>query len=72
MGILYVSGDELDTTLTSADGEGYIQKPYALEDLIQALRTIREIKLGVVDGFVTGPRGFRRFNDYLTPVRPAA
>ena len=69
MGILYVSGDELNTTLTSADGEGYIQKPYVLEDLVQALRTIREIKLG---GSASPSRGFRRFNDRLPSDRSAA
>ena len=44
MGILYVSGDPLGRVLTKADGEAYIQKPYALADLVQALETIRQIK----------------------------
>lgn len=44
MGILYVSGDPLSRILTKADGEAYIQKPYVLSDLTQALQTVRQIK----------------------------
>ena len=72
MGILYISGDELNKTLTSADGEGYIQKPYALDDLIQALRSIREVQLGGDRGSAPRSRGFRRFRDPPPIDRPAA
>lgn len=44
MGILYVSGDPLNTRLTSADGEAYIQKPYRMSDLTCALHIIQEMK----------------------------
>jgi len=44
MGILYVSGDPLGDILTSLDGDAYIQKPYGIDDLIRALRAVREIK----------------------------
>lgn len=44
MKILYVSGDPLNTRLTHADGEAYIQKPYGMYDLSRALRIIQEMK----------------------------
>jgi DNA-binding response OmpR family regulator len=44
MKILYVSGDPLDTKLTRSDGEAYIQKPYGMKDLSNALSIIQEMK----------------------------
>lgn len=45
MGILYASGDPLDNKLTMEDGEAYIQKPYGLYDILQALSIVRAIKM---------------------------
>lgn len=58
MGILYVSGDSLNTILTKADGDAYIQKPYAMNDLIRALGIVIEMKSGVVVAPSMFPRGF--------------
>jgi DNA-binding response OmpR family regulator len=44
MGILYVSGDPLNTILTKNDGDAYIQKPYGMHDIIRALTIILEMK----------------------------
>ena len=45
MAILFVSGDPLDGKLSEADGEAYLQKPYGMHELLQALRIVREIKM---------------------------
>jgi len=44
MGILYATGDALNTILSNADGEAYIQKPYGRNDLLKALETVQAIK----------------------------
>lgn len=44
LGILYVSGDSLNTRLTHKDGDAYIQKPYGMKDLSQAILIIHEMK----------------------------
>ena len=46
MGILYVSGDPLENTLTAVDGDAYLQKPYGLQELCCALQVIHEMKCG--------------------------
>ena len=58
MGILYVSGDPLNTRLTKDDGDAYIQKPYGMYDLIHALDIIVEMKSGCVVASSMFPRGF--------------
>ena len=59
MGILYASGDPLKNRLTSADGEAYIQKPYGMDDMVQALRIVHELKTnGDISSF-TFPNNFR-------------
>lgn len=63
MGILYVSGDPLGRILTRADGEAYIQKPYGLADLTQALRTIRQIKTTGFPGSTVVSRNFHLLED---------
>lgn len=59
MGILYVSGDALRNTLTIADGDAYIQKPYRLEDLDNALDIVSKIKKNIAISPSTFPTGFR-------------
>lgn len=44
MGILFASGDSLENMLSSADGVGYIQKPYSEKELLHALAIVRAIK----------------------------
>lgn len=46
MGILYVSGDPLKDRLGRADGEAYLQKPYGMKEVAQALRIVHEVKAG--------------------------
>lgn len=58
MGILYVSGDPLNTILTKRDGDAYIQKPYGMYDLIRALDIIVEMKSGHIIASSMFPRGF--------------
>src|ERR1700676_5174594 len=58
-GVLYATGtDARNSTLTLADGEALIEKPYRNEDLLRALAIVREI---VTDGTATPPfpSGFR-------------
>jgi two-component system, response regulator PdtaR len=58
-GVLYATGtDARDSTLTLADGEALITKPYRNEDLVRALAIVREI---VTSGTATPPfpHGFR-------------
>jgi two-component system, response regulator PdtaR len=59
LGILYATGDDARTsTLTAADGEASIAKPYHPEDIVRALMIVREI---VTAGTATPPfpSGFR-------------
>lgn len=44
MAILYVSADDLGDTLTSMDGEAYIQKPYSINDLLLSVHIVHEIR----------------------------
>ena len=47
LGVLYATGtDARNSTLTIADGEGLISKPYRSEDLVRALAIVREIATG--------------------------
>jgi CheY-like chemotaxis protein len=58
-GVLYTTGGAPQaTTLTRADGEASITKPYSVEDLVRALEIVREIATG---GTATPPlpQGFR-------------
>jgi two-component system, response regulator PdtaR len=46
-GVLYTSGEDARiSTLTLADGEASIAKPYSVEDLVRALEIVREIATG--------------------------
>jgi DNA-binding response OmpR family regulator len=58
-GVLYTTGKDARTsTLTPADGEALIVKPYSAEDVVRALEIVRGIAIG---GTATPPfpRGFR-------------
>jgi DNA-binding response OmpR family regulator len=58
-GVLYTTGDDARiSTLTLADGEASIGKPYRAEDLVRALEIVRQIATG---GTATPPfpQGFR-------------
>ena len=58
-GVLYATGDDvLQSTLTLADGEASIAKPYRPEDIVRALAIVWEI---VTVGTATPPfpQGFR-------------
>lgn len=52
IGILYATGNGVTNALSRADGEAYIEKPYRMNDVIQALRIVHEIK---ATGIVTPP-----------------
>jgi DNA-binding response OmpR family regulator len=46
-GVLYTTGEDARiSTLTLADGEAAIVKPYSAEDLVRALEIVREIATG--------------------------
>lgn len=59
MGILYATGDDVrNSTLTRADGNASIAKPYRNEDVVDALVIVQEIMTGgTVDRAF--PTGFR-------------
>jgi len=58
MGILYASGDPLNNTLTAADGEAYLQKPYGMNDLLRALRIVHAIRTGADIAGLAFPKNF--------------
>jgi DNA-binding response OmpR family regulator len=58
VGILYASGDPLHDELTRADGEAYIQKPYGMKNLLQALYIVHEVKLNRAVPEAVFPEGF--------------
>jgi DNA-binding response OmpR family regulator len=46
-GVLYTTGEDArSSTLTRADGEASIRKPYLAEDLVRALEIVREMATG--------------------------
>jgi DNA-binding response OmpR family regulator len=46
-GVLYTTGENARTsTLTLADGEAAIAKPYSIEDLVRALEIVQDIATG--------------------------
>jgi len=59
MAILYASGDPLEGKLTRLDGEAYIQKPYQMHDLLQAVRIVHEIKERHDISSLSFPKNFR-------------
>ena len=68
-GVLYATGDDArHSSLTLADGEASIGKPYRLEDVVRALAIVREIATA---GTATSPfpSGFRLLPEFAT--RPA-
>jgi DNA-binding response OmpR family regulator len=63
-GVLYATGDDArNSTLTLADGDASIAKPYRPEDLLRALAIVREIATG---GTATKPfpPGFRLLPEF--------
>lgn len=69
MGILYVSGDELDKVLTKDDGDAYMQKPYGLYDLSRALQVIQKMKTEGSASEDLFPLNFHLLKDAL-PLNP--
>jgi DNA-binding response OmpR family regulator len=68
-GVLYATGDDArNSSLTLADGEASIGKPYRMEDIVRALAIVREIATA---GTATSPfpSGFRLLPEFAT--RPA-
>ena len=67
-GVLYATGDDArSSTLTLADGEASIAKPYSPEDVVRALAIVREI---VTTGTATPPfpRGFHLLLESTAPL----
>ena len=58
MGVLYASGHVGQMSLTMADGEALIVKPYRSEDVIRALRIVEQI-VSTRNASRSFPRGFR-------------
>jgi two-component system, response regulator PdtaR len=70
-GVLYASGDDARiSTLTLADGEAAIAKPYRDADVVRALAIVREI---VTTGTATPPfpSGFRLLPEFSTRLAQA-
>ncbi len=52
-GVLYATGDDIrNSTLTAADGEASISKPYRSADVVRALEVVREM---MMSGTATPP-----------------
>jgi DNA-binding response OmpR family regulator len=51
-GVLYTTGIADENTLTAANGEGCLRKPFRPDDLLRALKIIEQI---VTSGFATPP-----------------
>lgn len=58
MGILYATADTLNRSLTRLDGEAYIRKPFMMEELLQALHIVQELKEEKNVEFYPFPRNF--------------
>jgi DNA-binding response OmpR family regulator len=62
-GVLYSTGDDARiSTLTLADGEASIAKPYRAEDIVRALEIVREIATGGT-ATLPFPPGFRLLSE---------
>ena len=72
MGILYASGDPLRGKLTTADGDAYIQKPYGMKDLIQAIRIVHTIKTNGDVSSLPFPRNFSLLRNRIEKNRESA
>jgi DNA-binding response OmpR family regulator len=71
-GVLYATGDDArNSSLTRADGEASIAKPYRPEDIVRALALVREIS---TTGTATPPfpPGFRRLPEAATRLVQAS
>jgi DNA-binding response OmpR family regulator len=71
-GVLYATGDDArNSTLTQADGDASIAKPYSPEEVIRALAIVREV---VTTGATTRPfpSGFRLLPEFVTRFAEAA
>ena len=67
-GVLYATGDDVrNSTLTLADGDASITKPYRPEDIVRALTIVREI---VTAGLAKSPfpPGFRLLPKFAAPI----
>ncbi len=64
LGILYASGNTMQTCMTSADGHAYLTKPYTSVDLLRALVLVRSLS---VDG--TADQPFPRGFQVLSPAK---
>lgn len=69
MGILFASGDSLGTKLTVADGDAYLQKPYQMKDLLEAVHIVHEIKEHRDISRLPFPRNFRLLKNAVKPDR---
>lgn len=54
LGILYATGNGADDSLTKADGQAYIGKPYRMQDMLRALKIVDEIRT-TKGGFSSSP-----------------
>ena len=61
MGVLYASGHVGQMSLTRADGEALIVKPYRSEDVIRALRIVEQI-VSTRNASRSLPKGFSILN----------
>jgi DNA-binding response OmpR family regulator len=72
MGVLYATGGDFRTsTLTLADGDAMIAKPYRPVDAVRALAIVREL---VSEGSATPPfpLGFRLLSEVIVPLARAS
>jgi hypothetical protein len=72
LGVLYATGDDARTsTLTLADGDASITKPYRPEDVVRALAIVQEI-LTAGAATLPFPAGFRLLPQFATRFADAS
>ena len=72
IGVLYATGAEVrNSTLTIADGEALIEKPYCTMGLVRALAIVREMVTGG-NARPPFPPGFRLLTKFVPPPAYAA
>jgi two-component sensor histidine kinase/CheY-like chemotaxis protein len=69
LGILYTTGDAGEAALTADDGDACLGKPFALVDLVRALKIVERI-VGAEDEAPPFPRGFEVLRHSLEKPMP--
>jgi DNA-binding response OmpR family regulator len=72
MKILYVSADDLRDLLSPEDGEGFIRKPYSIDDLLASVRIVLDLDIGSASAKEFFPKNFYLLGGTAPSVRKLA